>query len=216
MQQGRPSPRSTIVLLIRNWKRQCRKIRRRTALLHRQGELSSQRNHRLKRQFRKTAATTSSPGFQNSPELQAARQPGATHEAESQSVDDNEASAIQLEGLDDLADALIEPVDTGALSDGSVLPDKTDVSHSGAEHILVSPSDAAPVSSANTRAEGPPPITTREDTFVEVNYGRIVKEMKVQLLPSGGSMQIRLDPPEMGALSEPKRNEPVVHTPTAN
>jgi flagellar hook-length control protein FliK len=36
--------------------------------------------------------------------------------------------------------------------------------------------------------------------FAEVNHPPIVSTVRGQLLPSGGTMQIRLDPPELGAL----------------
>src|SRR5262249_30205130 len=38
-------------------------------------------------------------------------------------------------------------------------------------------------------------------TFAQNNHADIVKNVQSQLLPKGGTMQIRLDPPELGALS---------------
>ncbi len=41
---------------------------------------------------------------------------------------------------------------------------------------------------------------TRGDKFVAENHPTIVQSVKTQLLPSGGAMKMRLDPPEMGPL----------------
>jgi hypothetical protein len=46
----------------------------------------------------------------------------------------------------------------------------------------------------------PPPILP-ERQFVETNHPTIVSEIRGRLLPDGGSMHIRLDPPELGALA---------------
>jgi flagellar hook-length control protein FliK len=45
-------------------------------------------------------------------------------------------------------------------------------------------------------APPPPP----EVQFAQVNHDRVVTGVRAQLLPQGGAMQIRLDPPELGAL----------------
>lgn len=44
----------------------------------------------------------------------------------------------------------------------------------------------------------PPPAS--EARFVEANHDKIVSAVRGQLLPDGGQMRIRLDPPELGAL----------------
>ena len=49
--------------------------------------------------------------------------------------------------------------------------------------------------SPNSNAPAAPEVR-----FSEVNHDRIVTGVRGQLLPHGGSMQIRLDPPELGAL----------------
>ena len=43
----------------------------------------------------------------------------------------------------------------------------------------------------------PPPT---EAQFAEINHSKIVSEIQGRLLPNGGSMHIRLDPPELGAI----------------
>jgi len=57
-------------------------------------------------------------------------------------------------------------------------------------HVAQEPPGAAPA-----RAESTP-----ESRFAEANHQRIVTAVRTELLPSGGAMHIRLDPPELGAL----------------
>jgi flagellar hook-length control protein FliK len=45
-----------------------------------------------------------------------------------------------------------------------------------------------------------PPAPAPEAQFAETNHAQIVSGVHGQLLPNGGSMQLRLDPPELGAL----------------
>jgi flagellar hook-length control protein FliK len=40
----------------------------------------------------------------------------------------------------------------------------------------------------------------REAEFAQANHDRLVTAMRAELLPRGGTMQIRLDPPELGSL----------------
>ncbi len=49
---------------------------------------------------------------------------------------------------------------------------------------------------AKPEQPAPPP----ETRFADVNHPEIVKGIATQLLPRGGTMQLRLDPPELGAL----------------
>jgi flagellar hook-length control protein FliK len=51
------------------------------------------------------------------------------------------------------------------------------------------------LSSADSAPPAPPEVH-----FADTNHDRIVSGVRTQLLPQGGSMQIRLDPPELGAL----------------
>ena len=49
-------------------------------------------------------------------------------------------------------------------------------------------------------AKSPQPPVPAEARFAETNHANIVSGVRTTLLPRGGSMQIRLDPPELGAL----------------
>jgi flagellar hook-length control protein FliK len=44
------------------------------------------------------------------------------------------------------------------------------------------------------------PAAPPEVQFADANHDKIVTDVRTQLLPHGGAMQIRLDPPELGAL----------------
>lgn len=59
------------------------------------------------------------------------------------------------------------------------------------------PPHAHPTSSPAAVQSSPPPPEVR---FAETNHTNIVSGVQTNLLPHGGTMQIRLDPPELGAL----------------
>src|SRR5206468_12374312 len=46
----------------------------------------------------------------------------------------------------------------------------------------------------------PAPVASPEVQFAEANHPKIVAGVRSERLPNGGTMQIRLDPPELGAL----------------
>jgi flagellar hook-length control protein FliK len=58
---------------------------------------------------------------------------------------------------------------------------------------------AGDVSKHVATAPPPPPAPTPE-RFAELNHARIVTATRAELLPNGGTMHIKLDPPELGAL----------------
>jgi flagellar hook-length control protein FliK len=60
------------------------------------------------------------------------------------------------------------------------------------------PAHALQASSTKPPTELPPPPPEVE--FAQTNHDKIVSGVQSQLLPHGGAMQIRLDPPELGAL----------------
>ncbi len=60
------------------------------------------------------------------------------------------------------------------------------------------PKNTAPAAHAVTTGVAPVPPETQ---FAEVNHPRIVTSVHGQLLPNGGSMQLRLDPPDLGAMN---------------
>lgn len=54
---------------------------------------------------------------------------------------------------------------------------------------------------AEMKAAAAPPLPVRpEAEFAETNHDKIVTSLKSQLMPNGGTMRMRLDPPEMGVL----------------
>jgi flagellar hook-length control protein FliK len=66
---------------------------------------------------------------------------------------------------------------------------------------LAQPADTAAPASKPQPAASPLPPAPPEVRFAEDNHDQIVTSVRTQLLPQGGgSMQIRLDPPELGAL----------------
>jgi flagellar hook-length control protein FliK len=89
-------------------------------------------------------------------------------------------------------------------------PEKPDADHSatsasgGAESLLASdvqPKTQTAQAAAPARpAPPPPPPAPPEVRFAEANHPQIVTGIRGQLLPAGGTMHIRLDPPELGAL----------------
>lgn len=99
--------------------------------------------------------------------------------------------------------------DTAAVTeDAKGLGAKTDThtaagTFSDVLNALQSPAAARAHASAGAIASNPadgnsaPP----EAQFAQVNHPQIVTGLHGQLLPTGGNMQIRLDPPELGALS---------------
>ena len=70
----------------------------------------------------------------------------------------------------------------------SVLPSPT----TAGERSATAPQVSSPAPAA------PAPVTAQ--SFAEVNHPKIVTSVRGELLPTGGTMQIRLDPPELGAL----------------
>jgi flagellar hook-length control protein FliK len=64
----------------------------------------------------------------------------------------------------------------------------------------VAPKSEAHAAAAPAPAAAPAAPTPREVEFARANHDRIVTDIRAQLLPKGGAMQIRLDPPQLGAL----------------
>ena len=62
------------------------------------------------------------------------------------------------------------------------------------------------VSATEKKVAAPAPPTStsaaaRETEFAEANHGKIISGVTGQLLPNGGSLQLRLDPAELGAVN---------------
>lgn len=64
--------------------------------------------------------------------------------------------------------------------------------------IAGTPQDT-PRAAAHTRPAAAAPLPP-EIEFAQANYPKLIDNVRTQLLPGGGAMQIRLDPPELGAL----------------
>lgn len=61
--------------------------------------------------------------------------------------------------------------------------------------------DVRPNITRQVAPQAPPlPVPRPEAEFAAANHARIVTAVRGELLPGGGTMQIRLDPPELGAL----------------
>ncbi len=65
---------------------------------------------------------------------------------------------------------------------------------------LLNPTSTAKAAAPQAAAPAPQPAMTPEQRFAQVNHANVVQSIRSQLLPNGGRMQIRLDPPELGAL----------------
>jgi flagellar hook-length control protein FliK len=59
---------------------------------------------------------------------------------------------------------------------------------------------SAPASHASSASQPAPPPTPPEQQFAVDNHPKIITGVRSTLLPNGGTMQIRLDPPELGDL----------------
>ncbi len=56
------------------------------------------------------------------------------------------------------------------------------------------------VQQAASDLQPPPAPPTTEAHFIETNHSEIVKSVQGHLLPDGGAMRIRLDPPQLGEM----------------
>ena len=63
------------------------------------------------------------------------------------------------------------------------------------------PQATAPATAQTASASAPAAALAPEARFAEDNHANIVREMRSQLMPGGGTMRLRLDPPELGPLS---------------
>jgi flagellar hook-length control protein FliK len=90
--------------------------------------------------------------------------------------------------------AVVADVNSNSGSSGGLaLADATDA---GAIGALSPGKTAAPLAGKAAVAAAPSP----QAAFVQENQPKIISSIQGQLLPNGGTMQIRLDPPELGAL----------------
>ena len=101
-----------------------------------------------------------------------------------------------LSAFDDMMQAMNADAHSAAGSHPSGHGDQT----SNDALLGLSSPTAQPAASIATKASAPVPTPTPEAQFAEANHPTIVTGVSGQLQPNGGTMQIRLDPPELGAL----------------
>ena len=107
----------------------------------------------------------------------------------------------------DASDAIAQPSDAAFPEppDADSAKPVSRVALDPADPSLAQPADVAPSKSAGnerTAALAPPPAPEPppEARFAEVNHAKIVTGIHGELLPNGGAMHLRLDPPELGDL----------------
>jgi flagellar hook-length control protein FliK len=86
---------------------------------------------------------------------------------------------------------------TGPADDVRSMVDALGRTLAAAGDQAASPGAASPASAANAPAQ---PELPPEARFAETNHANVVSSMRSQLMPNGGTMRIRLDPPQLGAL----------------
>ncbi len=70
----------------------------------------------------------------------------------------------------------------------------------GAQFASLMPKTPDATAVAKPAAPAPQPPVPPEVQFATANHDKIITGLKTELLPNGGTMHIRLDPPELGAL----------------
>ncbi len=151
----------------------------------------------------KTAAQKSTQHAQPSDNLDAEANPQLKAEATvappaptaASSTDQSDDQAVQaVDGDSDRPDPSLVQIDPAVAT-----------AHAAANTALtldVSPKAPTPQVAAPVHAppQPPAPPVPPEVRFAEANHPQIVSAIRGELLPDGGTMHIRLDPPELGAL----------------
>ena len=145
------------------------------------------------------------------PAAQSVQQPAKPQPAETQQTPQSEpppeALAIQAKKPDEnvtpqaIADHPDEPAAPAPVDDTPAPVPHADLAQTLAADLQ--PKAPAPPATAVAHAvapEPPAPPVPPEIRFADTNHPQIVTGMRGQLLPDGGTMHIRLDPPELGAL----------------
>lgn len=131
-------------------------------------------------------------------------------------IGDSDQPETDGEPADSRQPKLVAPTLPGqeeAADESSIAPTPAGVEQTTAKESTL-PSDSsrlidapAPKAAADTKPvqlQPPPqpPVPARTDSdFAQTNHEKIVSSVRTQLLPNGGSMHIRLDPPELGSLA---------------
>ena len=102
----------------------------------------------------------------------------------------------------DPASQLAQLIDSSNAPPTDSKPQKAAVDLDPSSRTILEPAigQAAQTGAATTTKTVDPPPLPPEVQFAQANHDNIVTSVQSQLLPHGGAMQIRLDPPELGAL----------------
>ena len=124
-----------------------------------------------------------------------------------------EAAAAASAGFDTLSEVSDQPASDSSTDDAphraAPLTSTTDTLNASIE-----PATAAKISAPDAKpAPAPQPSQLPpEAEFATTNHDRIVTSLRSQLLPNGGTMHMRLDPPELGVLQVTVRTQDGVMT----
>jgi flagellar hook-length control protein FliK len=128
------------------------------------------------------------------PTIQASPKPTASKPTAPAAADATIAAASAVSDLNLPDPSTSDTKHTDASAD---LPDLT---LDAASRIAPDPAPTHLAQSAQFAAPAAAPAPSPEIEFAQANHDKIVSGVQSQLLPHGGAMQIRLDPPELGAL----------------
>jgi flagellar hook-length control protein FliK len=103
-------------------------------------------------------------------------------------------SATDFDSAVSAAEDILGPSDNIAQPAHAAPPDAT------AMTAVTAPQTAQTGATVKIQPPAPSTPTSSESQFVEANHQNIVTGIHGKLLPNGGTMTIRLDPPELGAL----------------
>ena len=116
---------------------------------------------------------------------------------------DKAGAAGVIEGLDtadaDARQQMAPPAPSTAAAATPLTSSGSDVPQQGTAGVILDAPKQSPAGQGATSAALPP--VAPEVRFAEDNHANIVREMRGQLMPDGGTMRIRLDPPELGPLA---------------
>ncbi len=118
-------------------------------------------------------------------------------EGKSAGVEGKAGAGVSAEAVESPALPEGSKVAAAVVTDGANSTDQTEV-----DRVVVDapPRSGATQSVAPVRSAPPAPALPPEIEFARGNHERIVTGISGQLLPNGGTMSLKLDPPELGAL----------------
>jgi flagellar hook-length control protein FliK len=133
---------------------------------------------------------------------------GSTASAPSQGTPSNQAkldasggtAAVSTARSTEAAAAQPSSTSASPAANASAMSQPAGQSFQSTLDALTTPTASANHPAGRVDAPTTPATQTPEAKFADDNAGNIVQQVQTKLLPRGGQMQIRLDPPEMGAL----------------